>query len=166
MMFQSFTQTFILLLAVCESFNIHQMNHNSRYTTRGSKSVNVFNGIIQQRIVNVELSMSSTAVMNKEYDAQAITVLEGLEPVRKRPGMYIGSTGQRGLHHLVFEVIDNSVDEALAGHCTEISVTLGVDGTIEVIMDNSDADHDGCDTLFQKADYDVHHINKFPIGRG
>ena len=71
--------------------------------------------------------------MNQEYGADQIQILEGLEAVRKRPGMYIGSTSIRGLHHLVYEIVDNSVDEALAGFCTEINVTINEDNSITVL---------------------------------
>ena len=75
------------------------------------------------------------AAQKNAYSASSITVLEGLEAVRKRPGMYIGSTGERGLHHLIWEVVDNAVDEAMAGYATRVEVVLQDDGGVRVVDD-------------------------------
>ncbi|PIQ27316.1 DNA topoisomerase (ATP-hydrolyzing) subunit B [bacterium (Candidatus Blackallbacteria) CG17_big_fil_post_rev_8_21_14_2_50_48_46] len=92
--------------------------------------------MLEQKEKNLETLLPTEEVSlppeKTQYDAADIQVLEGLEPVRKRPGMYIGSTGEAGLHHLVYEVVDNSIDEAMAGYCTDISITLEPNGCVRV----------------------------------
>ena len=80
----------------------------------------------------MDLDLEKEMAVTSDYGEDQIQVLEGLEAVRKRPGMYIGSTDVRGLHHLVYEIVDNSVDEALAGFCREIDVVLRKDGSVMV----------------------------------
>ena len=84
---------------------------------------------------NLQSRMAATATQSS-YDADAIVALEGLEPVRKRPGMYIGGVGTAGLHHLIWEIVDNSVDEAMNGHASEIIVTLHKDGQTITVGEN------------------------------
>ena len=76
--------------------------------------------------------MSKNEKVTNAYNEDSIQVLEGLEAVRKRPGMYIGTVSVRGLHHLIYEIVDNSVDEALAGYCTEINITINQDKSVVV----------------------------------